>query len=121
MNTDNKKFLLDMFKKYTVSVSRMQDDMLLYAVGLPDGDSVSVSFVKIPDGKGGTDYYYNACINEDLLGEVVVNQNDKFLPQMAKDIIELMKFCSLKIIAQEALAQKSKFVDIMMADKKQFS
>ena len=121
MNPENKKFLLDMFKKYTVSVSRMQDDMVSYAAGLPNDDYISVSFVKIPDGKGGTDYYYSASINEDLLGEVIVNQNDKFLPQMAKDIIELMKFCSLKIIAQEALAKKSKFVDIMTLNKKQFS
>ena len=121
MNSENKKFLLDMFKKYTVSVSRMHEDMLSYAASLPNDDYICVSFVKIPDGTGGTDYYYSASINDDLLGEVVVNQNAKFLPQMAKDIIELMKFCSLKIIAQEALAQKSKFVDIMMADKKQFS
>lgn len=121
MNPDNKKFLLDMFKKYTVSVSRMQDDMLLYAVGLPDGDSVSVSFVKIPDGKGGTDFYYNAAINENVLGEVIVNQNDKILPQMAVDIIELMKFCSLKVVAQEALTQKSRFMDMMTVNKKQLS
>lgn len=121
MNSENKKFLLDMFKKYAVSVSRMHEDMVSYAASLPNDDYISVSFVKIPDGKGGTDYYYSASINDDLLGEVVVNQNDKFLPQMAKDIIELMKFCSLKIVAQEALAQKSKFVDIMMLNKKQFS
>ena len=108
-----------MFKKYTVSVSRMQDDMLLYSVGLPDGDSVS--FVKIPDGKGGTDFYYNAAINEDVLGEAIVNQNDKFLPQMAVDIIELMKFCSLKVVAQEALTQKSRFMDMMTVNKKQLS
>lgn len=121
MHPKDKQFLIDMITKYTVSTSRLHAGSTSYAVNLPDNRLITIGCMELPDGEGGLDLYYNASIDDETLDEVVINENDKPIPLSALDIINLMKLCSTKIIAQEILSQQSKFMMSSIIDRKQYN
>lgn len=109
MQPENKKFLIACINAYTVSVTT-HPGVIMYHMMMPDGRPLSICAENILMDNDSTTVFYSIYLGDDLLEEADVDTSDKTLNSIAKDIIELMRMCSTKIIMQEAHLMHSKFM-----------
>ncbi len=109
MNPENKKFLHDMFDKMPISMVK-QDGTIIYFTILPDERKLALcSDIALYTPKSAI-VYYTATLGDETLEEAMVDTSIKSIDPVAKDIIDLMRMCSLKILAQEAHLIHSRFM-----------
>ena len=120
MNPENKKFVLAMIDKFMVTTSP-SDMSVMYAIILPDGKPLIISADTTDLRDGNTEINYTISIDEDLLEEVTISTKDKVINPIARDIIEIMRKCNLKVMAQEAYLIHSKFMIPNLQITKQYS
>ncbi len=121
MNPDNKNLLVKMIDKYPVSVTTM-DQIVMYHIMVPDNAPLAICAEITATDKNGSNIYYSVFLGNDLLEEANINTGKKHtLNSVAKDIIEIMRLCSTKIIMQEAHLKHTKFMLHEISNKKNYS
>lgn len=120
MNPDNKKFLQDMFDKFPVSVLK-QDETIIYYVLLPDERRLAICAETTVFSPDFAIIYYTIALDEELLEETMVNTTEKTINPTARDIIDLMRMCSTKIMMQEAHLAHSKYMIHEITNNKNYS
>lgn len=120
MNPENKKFLETFIDKLPVSVTT-DDDIVMYHVMMPDGKPLLICAETTPLEPTGATIYYTVILGEDLLEEATIDTRKKEINPVAKDIIQIMRKCSTKIMMQEAHLAHTKFMSHMVPNKKTYS
>lgn len=109
MNPENKKFLHDMFDQMPISLVK-QDGTIIYFTILPDERKLALCSDVALYTPNSAIIYYTATLGDEILEEAIVDTSAKTIEPVAKDIIDLMRMCNLKILAQEAHLMHSKFM-----------
>ena len=109
MNPENKKFLHDMFDKMPISLVK-QDGTIIYFTILPGERKLALCSDVALYTPNSAIIYYTATLGDEILEEAIVDTSAKTIEPVAKDLIDLMRMCSLKILAQEAHLIHSKFM-----------
>ena len=109
MNPQNKKFLHDMFDKFPVSLVK-QDGTIIYYTILPDERKLALCSDVALYEPGSAIVYYTASLDDKVLEETIIDTSTTPIDPVARDMIELMRMCSLKIMAYEAHLAHSKFM-----------
>ena len=120
MNPENKKFVLAMIDKFAVTASP-SNMSVMYAIILPDGKPLIISADTTDLRDGNAEINYTISIDEDVLEDITISSKDKIINPIAQDIIEIMRKCNLKVMAQEAHLMHSKFMVHDIENKKQYS
>lgn len=110
MNPENKKFLMEMINKFPVSVSTL-DDVVMYHMMLPNEQALTICADTTIMEPNEAIIYYTIYVGDKLLEEAVVETNNKkSIDPVAKDIIQIMRLCSSKVMMQEAHLAHTKFM-----------
>lgn len=109
MNPENKKFLHDIFDKLPISLVK-QDGTVIYFTILPDERKLALCSDVALYSPDSAIIYYTATLGDEVLEEALVDTSTKTIDPVAKDIIDLMRMCSLKVLVQEAHLMHSKFM-----------
>lgn len=120
MNPENKNFVLAMIDKFPVSV-RTLDDATMYHMELPDGRPLAICADVTTFDSSFAVIYYTISIGDDILEEAVVDTSKKNIDPVAKDIIQIMRACSTKIMMQEAHLTHSRFMVHLVSNNKTMS
>ena len=120
MNPENKKFLQDMFNKFPISLVKYDGTIIYYTI-LPDERKLAVcSDVALYEPNSAI-VYYTVTLGDDTLEETIVDTSEKTINPVARDIIDLMRLCSTKLMMHEAHLARSKFMIHEIVDTKSYS
>ena len=120
MHPENKEFLIACINSCTMSVST-QDGVVMYHTMMPDGRILEIcAEIFLQDTKSAS-IYYTISLGDELLEDVMVDTSKKIINPIARDIIDLMRMCSTKIMMQEAHLVHSRFMVHEITNKKSYS
>ena len=120
MHPENKKFLIACIDSCPMSVST-QDGVVMYHMTIPDGRPLAIcADITVFDANFSI-IHYTISLGDEILEEAVVDTSKKIIDPIARDIIDLMRMCSTKIMMQEAHLFHSKFMIHEITNKKTYS
>lgn len=98
-----------------------RDDIVMYYMTIPDGRTLAICADITSFDTNFAVIYYTITLDDDLLEEAVVDTSKKPIDPIARDIIDLMRMCSIKIMIQEAHLTHSKYMIHQVTNKKTYS
>lgn len=120
MHPENKDFFIACINSCPMSVST-QDDIVMYHTTIPDGRTLAICANITSFDVNFAIIYYTISLGDEILEEAIVDTSKKTIDTLARDIIDLMRMCSTKIMMQEAHLARSKYMVHTIKQDKTYS